>query len=149
MLEEEFKDEIWDILHVVKVGAEKVLHPIVQPEGLTVIQTYVLFAVQKYEIITVGNLSKIFEINQGNVSTTCKKLERLGFIYRVRQSEDERIVSLSLTEHGRQALKNIRERAKKYDPILRTIPKEKFQVILNGFSELNELFKLLGAVEVK
>ena len=84
-----------------------------------------------------------------NVSNTCKKLERLGFIYRVRQSEDERIVSLSLTEHGRQALENIRERAKKYDPILRTIPKEKFQVILNGFSELNELFKLLGAVEVK
>ena len=45
-----------------------------------------------------------FELNQGNMSSMCKKLESDGFIVKTRSQDDERCTYLSLTPKGEETI---------------------------------------------
>ena len=95
-------------------------------------------------ITNISSLCKEFCINQGNVSTMCKQMEKAGLIKRNRSSEDERIVTLSLTEEGKSKLQKLYARAEELETIFEQVPIEKLETIINGMRELNELLKMLS-----
>lgn len=69
----------------------------------------------------VNNLSllnKELGVGQANASTICKKMEKSGFITRVRASDDQRIVNFYLTEKAELALCNLEKKSERFDPIL-------------------------------
>lgn len=140
----DLKEEIWNIVHTLRHGAEKVLSPIANSEGLTLLQVYILLYIHKYGMVSVGKLSKGVDINQGNISSMCKKLEKEGFVFRTRGHEDERVVSLKLTQKGEMAISRVREKVKKFDKILSKYPKEKIDAVIYGFNVLNEIFSQLS-----
>lgn len=141
----DFKSEMWPIMYQVKSGMQKFVEPIVQSEGLSMIQTYILFGLAEGTITNISSLCKEFGINQGNVSTMCKQMEKAGLIKRNRSSEDERIVTLSLTEQGKQTLQRLYARADGLDNAFEQVPIEKLEAIINGMHELSELLKILSA----
>ena len=53
--------------------------------------------------ISIGSLGKAIGITGGNISNICKRLEKQGFVKRVRSEEDERVVIVVLTESGEKA----------------------------------------------
>lgn len=139
----EFKTELWSIMYQVKNDIRKFIEKVLQTEGLTMVQGYILFRLSQGSITNISSLSRQFELNQGNVSTMCKQMEKAGLIKRVRNAEDERIVNLSLTEDGKQTLQKLHGYINKFDTVLEKMPKEKLEVILCGINEFSELLKTL------
>lgn len=99
-----FKSELWSNLYEVKIGLRKMVEPVLQSEGLSMVQAYILLRLSEGDIANISSLCKDIGINQGNVSSMCKLMEKTGLILRRRSQEDERIVTLSITEHGKQKL---------------------------------------------
>ncbi|MDD4780771.1 MAG: MarR family transcriptional regulator, partial [Tissierellia bacterium] len=67
------------------------------------------------------------------------------FLIRNRSHEDERIVTLELTEKGKETLKNINEDIdKKFKPILDSKSDKDFEDIIIGMRKLNELLRELS-----
>lgn len=99
----------------------RLIDPVVQSQGLTPLQAMVLLLVAQGDL-TVGALSENTNMGQANASTLCKKLERGGYLIRTRSEKDERIVNLSLTDKGRQALERVEERISQYYGSLELLP---------------------------
>ncbi len=99
----------------------RLIDPVVQSQGLTPLQAMVLLLVAQGDL-TVGALSENTNMGQANASTLCKKLERGGYLIRTRSEKDERIVNLSLTDKGRQALERVEERISQYYGSLERLP---------------------------
>ena len=99
----------------------RLIDPVVQSQGLTPLQAMVLLLVAQGNL-TVGALSENTNMGQANASTLCKKLERGGYLIRTRSEKDERIVNLSLTDKGRQALERVEERISQYYGSLERLP---------------------------
>lgn len=68
--------------------------------NLNAIQWRMLTMIQLMPDVTIGDLSRISQMNKGNCSTMCKDLEKQGYLTRSRNREDERVVCLSLTDKG-------------------------------------------------
>ncbi len=139
----QFKSEFMDSMLSLKAGIQKIIDPIAKSEGLTTTQLYILFNVYSGKINTVGGLSKEFGVNQGNISTLCKELEKIGLITRTRNSNDERVVNIEITSKGIELAERFNKKIEKIQSKLNHISKEKMDTIINGIRELGELIKEL------
>ena len=83
-------------------------------------------------LLTVGALSQETGMSQGNTSNLCKRLERSGYLERARDFRDERVVTLSLTQGGRDTLERIRRRFARYGQILDQLPQADRDAIQQG-----------------
>lgn len=140
----DFKAEMWSAMYHVRNSMHKVIEPVVQSEGLSMIQAYILFTIEDDSNTNISSLSKVLGINQGNLSTMCKNMEKMGLIKRTRSSEDERVVTLSLTEQGKAMIVKLYGKSEQFDAVFEKVPKEKLQTIIGGMQELNELLKLFN-----
>jgi DNA-binding MarR family transcriptional regulator len=136
----EFKNEVGDLIRLITTGMDEVFRPIVESYGLTMLQTRLLFEIAQSELATVGSLGNVVGLSSGNASTMCKKLEKAGFITRVRNTKDERFVKLVLTELGSETIQKIDAALQaKYAPILESQSHQDFDTIIAGMKKLNEL----------
>ena len=103
----EFKNRIWDLHRSISENMVGVFVPVVEQYGLTMMQLRILLAVRESREHTVGSIGRTVRVAGGNASSMCKRLEHDGFIARVRDNRDERIVRLHLTEKGEKALDEI------------------------------------------
>jgi len=144
MREKLLKKQLWDMIRLTNTNFETAYKPIVEIHGLTTMQSRVLIAVNECDEPTVGNISKIIDVSSPNASNMCKKLERDGFIHRIRSSIDERVVILKLTEKGKEALLQINKDLKSmFGPIIEKISEEEFKTIISGMEFLNKLLSEL------
>ena len=110
----------------------RLLEPVLQAEGLTLLQGYVLLLLDQSGQLTVGALSQETGMSPGNASNLCKRLERAGYLGRERGAQDERVVTLSLTENGRDTLARIRRRFARYGQLLDQLPQADRDAIQQG-----------------
>ena len=82
--------------------------PLLKPLGLTYTQYIVLMCLWERDGMTVGELGERLYLDSGTLTPLLKKLEGAGIITRSRNTHDERVVTASLTDKGRQ----LRERCK-------------------------------------
>jgi DNA-binding MarR family transcriptional regulator len=68
--------------------------------GLTYPQFLVLMALWETDGMTVTALGDALQLDSGTVSPLLKRLEAAGFVERRRESDDERRVTVHLTEQG-------------------------------------------------
>ncbi len=140
----EFKSDMMSIMYMLKSSMQRVIEPMIQKEGLSMIQVYILFGISKGTITNISSLCREFGLNQGNVSNMCKNMEKTGLIKRIRSTEDERIVKLSITEKGSKIIEKLYAESEELNKTLEKIPKEKLDTIINGMHEFNELLKMLN-----
>lgn len=137
----EFKSELIDSILLVKAGIQKIIDPIAKSEGLTSTQLYVLFNVYSGNINTVGGLSRDFGVNQGNASTLCKDLEKMGLITRTRNSNDERVVNIEITSKGRELTERFDKKIDDLENQFNNISKEKIDIVVKGIKQFGELLR--------
>jgi len=134
------KNDLWDMMRLTTTNMEAAFSPIVQAYGLTLMQNRILVAITQFTYPSVGCICKVIGASGGNASNMCKKLEKEGFIKRIRSQEDERVVELVLTEKGKETINKIDDEFKKrYEPILDSKSDEDFETIILGIKKLNEL----------
>ncbi|MBQ6595618.1 MAG: MarR family transcriptional regulator [Clostridia bacterium] len=74
--------------------------PYFRPLGLTYTQYVVFMALWEEDGLTVGELGKRLYLDNGTLTPLLKKMEANGWIDRRRSREDERVVTVHLTQEG-------------------------------------------------
>jgi DNA-binding MarR family transcriptional regulator len=69
--------------------------------GITYPQYLVLLALWEHDGVAVGGLAERLRLDYGTLSPLLKRLQTAGLVTRERRAEDERSVTVSLTEAGR------------------------------------------------
>ena len=86
--------------------------PYLKPLGITYTQYLVLLALWECDNCTVGDLCRRLYLDNGTITPMLKKMEEEGFIARCRSKQDERVVSVTVTEKGwalREQVKDVPE----------------------------------------
>lgn len=102
----EFRDQVMEWMRLTSEAMNGIFTPLTEPYGLTPLQAHALCRVRDEGYAKVGSLMKL-GMTSGNASSLCKKLERLGFLERVRDAQDGRQVRLVLTGHGQTVLRDL------------------------------------------
>lgn len=108
---------------------------------ITDIQYSVLATIQKYDGIAIGSLATQMYQDAGNMSTLCKKLEKLHYLTREKSKQDERVIQLHLTKDGEQCVNAIHKKIHAYyeQEWNRYTEKDK-ELILHALTKLNTFF---------
>ena len=84
-------------------AARKVVNhytPYLKPLGITYTQYIVLLALWESGSATVGDLCRRLYLDNGTVTPLLKKMEEEGVLQRSRSKQDERVVTVTVTEKG-------------------------------------------------
>ena len=73
-----------------------------EPLGITYTQYLVMLVLWESDGMSVGKIAQRLELDSATLTPMLKRLEVAGFISRTRNSKDERIVEIKLTEAGKQ-----------------------------------------------
>lgn len=76
--------------------------PLLKPLNLTYTQYIVMLVLWEEKSCTVTRLCSRLFLDSGTLSPLLKKLESIGYIEKIRSCNDERCVTVSLTEKGDQ-----------------------------------------------
>ncbi len=74
--------------------------PYLKPLGITYTQYIVFLTLWEYGDAAVGELCRKLYLDNGTLTPLLKKMEEAGFVRRIRSAEDERVVTVQLTEKG-------------------------------------------------
>lgn len=137
------KKKLWEYMNSSGRIIHKYLSNHTEKYGLTQIQSCILHQVYNSKKISIGTISKAMEMNQGNVSTACKKLEMQGYLTRSRNKDDERVVELSLTDKGSNAVVEIIGSLETdFYEIMNSFSAEDIQKIFEGFEKFTQALNI-------
>lgn len=88
-------DDLLSLYHVIRRAS----HPVHRAE-MTPEQYWLLRLLSRRGALGIGELAEALGVTGSSVTTACKRLEKAGLLTRERQSEDERMVRVALTEQG-------------------------------------------------
>lgn len=80
----------------------RVYQPLLKAVGLTYPQFVALILLWEQDDQTVGELGRKLYLQSNTLTPMLKRLETLGYVGRSRDSTDERLVRITLTEAGRR-----------------------------------------------
>ena len=89
-----------------------IYRPILEPLGLTHPQYLVMLALWQRAPRSAKELSRVLQLDPGTLSPLLKRLESAGLISRRRDADDERVLSVGLTDSGT----SLRDQALKVPP---------------------------------
>lgn len=90
-------DDLLALYRVIRRGS----HPVHRAE-MTPEQYWLLRLLSRRGALSIGELAEALGVTGSSMTTACKRLEKAGLVTRTRQSEDERVVQVTLTEQGHE-----------------------------------------------
>jgi DNA-binding MarR family transcriptional regulator len=97
-------------------------------DGLTIAQVRALFALDKSEAATAGEIAEAARLSPASVTAMLDDLERDGIVTRVRSDTDRRRVLVTLTDEGRSVLKKRRRLwLKRWDAAMADVPEAELE----------------------
>jgi len=109
--------------------------PFFKSLGITYTQYIALLVLWEKDGITVGELGQKLYLDNGTLTPLLKKMENEGYLMRTRSKQDERVVTITLTQKGYE----LREAAKE-------IPQKVGSCLGLSPSNAKELYQLLYKV---
>lgn len=144
----EFKNTVWEYTRKIAESINCIFGPVGSKYGLTMMQTRILMELCQCESHTIGSLADRTCIAGTNISVMCKKLEAQGFLERVRNREDERVVRVALTSTGKNMVLEIDSLCNdKISKHLKNETEETFDEIVSGLQKLNDLLTKISKFE--
>ena len=141
-MHEDDRFSVLAIFQTLKAKTSRLLDPVVQSEGLTLLQACVLGHLYQQDA-AVGDISGLAVIDQANASSLCKKLEQEGYLTRTRRASDRRVVILSLTPRGRETVERLQARLNHYLDLLNALPTNAKEELNRGFRAANQMLDYL------
>lgn len=138
----EFNNSIFSMIREISHKIDILLQDTATELGITTLQLKMLITLYSTgKEVSIGNLGKAIGVTGGNISNICKKLEKQGFVERIRSVDDERVVNVILTDNGKSAAEKV---GVYFDQIRSDIPKDNINVNLQTIvDELDALDELL------
>ena len=137
----EFNNSIFSMIREISHKIDILLQDTATETGITTLQLKMLITLYASgDAQSIGNLGKAIGVTGGNISNICKKLEKQGFVERLRSEEDERVVKVTLTQKGRKSAEKV---GQYFDQIRTDIPTDginvNLQTIIDELEALDEL----------
>lgn len=88
------------LIHRLDLAIGATYRPVLNELGLTYGQYLAMLVLWEHRRVGVGELCDYLDLDTGTVSPLIKRLEAAGFVERARRKDDERAVSVTLTEAG-------------------------------------------------
>ncbi len=98
------KTVMLNTINMVIKTEEAIMRSTSAENDLSVAEIHTLVAVGRRQPKTMSDIANELLINVSTLSIAVKKLERKGFVRRLRTSDDRRVVRIELTERGTAAL---------------------------------------------
>lgn len=138
----EFNNSIFSMIREISHKIDILLQDTATELGITTLQLKMLITLYSAgKEVSIGNLGKAIGVTGGNISNICKKLEKQGFVERIRSVDDERVVNVILTDNGKSAAEKV---GVYFDQIRSDIPRDNINVNLQTIvDELEALDELL------
>ena len=138
----EFNNSIFSMIREISHKIDILLQDTATELGITTLQLKMLITLYSTgKEVSIGNLGKAIGVTGGNISNICKKLEKQGFVERIRSVDDERVVNVILTDNGKLAAEKV---GVYFDQIRSDIPRDNINVNLQTIvDELEALDELL------
>ncbi|MEA9999492.1 MULTISPECIES: MarR family transcriptional regulator [unclassified Cryobacterium] len=95
------EDQVCFALAIASRSVVSVYRPILEPYGLTHPQYLVLLALWERSPRSVSDLSTELRLEPATLSPLLKRLETAGLVARSRNTHDERVLDITLTDAGR------------------------------------------------
>lgn len=83
--------------------------PYLKPLGLTYTQYIVFLVLWEKDGISVNEICERLMLDSGTITPLLKKLEKSGYIERVRSKQDERSVVVNLNEKGKELKEQVKD----------------------------------------
>ena len=113
----------------------------IKPFGFTTSQCYVLLELKKINNLTMNELSEKMNLNTSTMTRIINNLVRDGFIQRLRDESDRRIVLVMLTDKGILAASKLELSIRDYyKKIVMNIPEGQIEEVLKAVSMLINAF---------
>ena len=141
-MNEDDRFSVLAIFQTLKAKTSRLLDPVVQSEGLTLLQACVLGHLYQQDA-AVGDISGLAVIDQANASSLCKKMEQEGYLTRTRRASDRRVVILSLTPRGMETVERLQARLNHYLDLLNALPTDAKEELIRGFRAANQMLDYL------
>lgn len=114
-----------------------------QSEGidLTMSEIHTLEAIRDVDEPTISSVAKKLMITLGTMTTATKKLEQKGYLTKIRDQQDARIVRLALKQKAHDVLEpHDRFHATMIENILNNLNKEEEDVLLRSLVKIQNYF---------
>ena len=95
MTSEHLVDDMLALYHLIRRAS----HPVHRAE-MTPEQYWLLRLLRRKGALSISELAEKLGVTSSSITTACKRLEKAGLVMRERQSDDERMVRVTLTEQG-------------------------------------------------
>jgi MarR family transcriptional regulator, organic hydroperoxide resistance regulator len=136
----DFKNVLWNYTRKINERTNNLIITLCEHHGITTLQGRILLEIQQHGSHTIGSLATRLHIAGTNISTMCKKLEGKGFIERVRDEADERVVKVALSQKGIRVVEEInKELIEKISNAIQGETDQSLKEIINGLKKLNHL----------
>ncbi len=114
----------------------------IKPFGFTTSQCYVLLELKNTDSLTMNELSEKMNLNTSTMTRIINNLVRDGYVQRLKDESDRRIVITKLTEEGLKAAKNLDESIMNYyRKIIENLPEGQIEEVLRSVELLIEAFE--------
>ncbi|MBK5242107.1 MarR family winged helix-turn-helix transcriptional regulator [Clostridium sp.] len=143
MIDVQFQEKLIEVLKSVNGKINVIMRDFYEPYGLTSVQASVLLELHKNGEQNITDLCNHLYMGKSNLSPLCKRMEKSGFIERVRNLKDERYVNIKMTEYGEKIMKEVTKTlSESIIPTLNEIEEYKKNRIVEGLNILNECLSL-------
>lgn len=132
-----FEDDSMHLLNEINLLLDKIINYYFTPAGLAPIQIPILITLLKDGPMTVSQLGKSLEIGSSNITPLCKRLESMDLVTRTRDTYDQRVVFVSITDKARELLSRVNTEIR--DKTMHEAPQlssEDQEIIRNGMQIL-------------
>mgnify|MGYP001791917679 CR=1 FL=1 len=146
--------ETLKLFRIIFKSTNRHFHEIEKAVGIGGASLWAISEIAENSEITITDLAKSMSIHQTTASNLVDKLERSGYVQRIRSTIDRRVVNIKLTEFGRSILKNAPAPYRGILPdALIKMETEQLSLLKNNLSslissmdikELNAAFETLG-----
>lgn len=136
----EFKSDVEELFHSISFKLNDILQTFYKPYGLTAVQAVILIALYQNGPGKMSDIAKELNMTNSNLSVICRRLEKSGFLLRLRDQSDQRVVSLHLTENCNKMMASLDEQiTTDYLCPLEQASEEDRVLIIKGLKKLESL----------
>lgn len=133
--------KIEELLRIIDTKRTKVSNLQSFPQNLTTPAINILLVLNKQGQMRVSDIGSELNMVDSNVSTICTRLEKMGFVERIRLKDDQRVVRVQLTETAQGEIENILASISECNEmLLKHTSNEDLDKILDGLTILEQLF---------
>lgn len=118
-----------------------------EPYGLTAIQFSILMELKLEDNQTVSQLASKLQMSMSNISAIIQRMEKHGFVNRIRNDQDQRTVQVSVSKKTIAMLDDIELQLNNCGCVLSRLSSDEKQAIIQGLETLHKVIKECGCDE--